>query len=434
MHGLLLLFLSILAATTAPPLRAADPAENRDLLNQQLPHWLSLGAAARFRAEGQHGVGFESGRNQDYLLERYRFDATIAPLHWLQFFGQVQDARAAWMPRQDGGVRDTFDLRQAYVHLGSEAGWIEAKVGRQTMFFGSERVIGAGEWGNTARVFDAARLILHHNANRVDVFSSSVVANDADHWDHHQQGNNLHGVYASLGSPLPGSRVEPYLLFRTSPRILDELGQAGRYRSWTFGLRMAGKATSTLSYEVETIGQRGTVAGSHLSAWASTAQVQRQFRGLRWKPVLLGEWNYASGDHRRGDGVAGTFEQLYPTNHGIYGIADQIGRRNTINVRTGWWMRPASRLTLKTEAHYFWLADPHDALYAFNGAVSVPAVTTGAISREVGPEIDIIGDFHLSRHYDIGAQYGHLFPGEFLRTYSPGGGRGFYAVFLDLHL
>ncbi len=416
----------------------AAAAEERGPLNEHLPSWLSLGAQVRWRGEGQSGVGFQEGAESNYLLERYRFDVRVQPLEWMTFFGQFQDSRTGLLTRPDASVRDRADVRQAYVMLGRENGWWDVKAGRQRLIFGSERVVGAAEWGNTARAFDAVRLALHHKGrrgdDRVDLFASSVVNNSTDAWDHHQQGNNLHGIYASMGSWLPGAKVEPYVLWRTAPRFVGEPGMAGAYGSWTYGLRSAGAAGRNWNYEAELLGQRGHIGNADLRGYGATVQVQRHLRMLPWQPTLLSEGNYASGDRRAGDGVVNTLDQLYPTNHGIYGVADQIGRRNNRNVRAGVWLHPEKRLTLKAEGHHFWLASAGDALYGASGAVLAPAVRGGASTTDIGKELDLLADLKLSRYTDFGFQFGHLFAGSFLKRYSPGADRGFYAVFLDFHM
>ena len=192
-------------------------------MNEHLPTWITLGAQVRYRGEGT-----EEG--SPYLLERYRVSLGIQPLPWMGFFGEFQDARAVNLPVQGAGIRDEADIRQAYVRIGQEGGWWDVKAGRQKMAFGSERVIGAGEWGNTARVFDAVRLGIHHKNDRVDIFSSSVVVNNSKDLDHHMDGDNLHGVYGSFSSWLKGSKIEPYLLLRANHRFADST-------NWTYGRR-----------------------------------------------------------------------------------------------------------------------------------------------------------------------------------------------------
>lgn len=414
-------------AALAVAISVTCPAQERAPLNDHLPHWLTLGIQNRVRSEGVRGQSFNPGDDHDFLLERSRFSVDLAPKSWLGFFGEVQDSRAFWFPRADGSVKDTLDLRQAYVRFGDEKGFWDLKVGRQRLAFGTERMIGAAEWGNTARVFDAARLGLHWSGkDRVDIFSSSIVGSDVDHWDHHRQGNNLHGIYGSLGSWVPGAKVEPYLVLRDDHNA--------SYHSWTTGLRMAGTFAKVWAYDVDTQRQTGANRANSLSAWAFTFRGDRFFPSLRWQPSLMTEFNYASGDKHPGDGITNTLDQLYPTNHGIYGVADVIGRRNAKNIRGGLWIRPRRWLTLKTEGHGFWLASRYDGLYVASGALAVNVPITGAAATHVGNEIDIIGEVKLNRHYDIGAQYGHLFSGAFLDRYTAGGDRGFYAVFLDWRL
>ena len=164
------------------------------------------------------------------------------------------------------------------------------------------------------------------------------------------------------------------------------------------------------------------------------AQVQRHFTDFRWAPSLIGEYNFASGDRRQGDNVVNTYDQLYPTNHSIYGITDQVGRRNTKNFRAGVWMRPKKKMVVKTEASSYWLASRYDALYNAGGGVSVAAVPGGASATHIGNELDLAVEFAPSRYYTVGGQYGHLFAGSFLDRYSPGSGRDFYAFYLDFRM
>ena len=237
-------------------------------MNEHLPTWITLGAQVRYRGEGT-----EEG--SPYLLERYRVSLGIQPLPWMGFFGEFQDARAVNLPVQGAGIRDEADIRQAYVRIGQEGGWWDVKAGRQKMAFGSERVIGAGEWGNTARVFDAVRLGIHHKNDRVDIFSSSVVVNNSKDLDHHMDGDNLHGVYGSFSSWLKGSKIEPYLLLRANHRFSNST-------NWTYGLRAAGAAGPKWNYEAEALGERGHLRGSELRLGAGWCRCRGTFGTSGW--------------------------------------------------------------------------------------------------------------------------------------------------------
>ena len=423
----LLVTLSLLTCSTA--LTAADG--DRGPLNRELPGWLTLAASARFRAEALQGVGFKQDDDRAYVLQRYRFSTEVRPAEWLRLFGEIQDSREAGSPRPGAAFKDVTDLRQAWFALGTEGGFWDLKVGRQRMAFGSERIVGAGEWGNVPRVFDAARLGLHKGRDRVDVFSSSVVHGDTGPFDDHRvAGDNLHGVYGSLGSWFSATKIEPYLFMRTSPDFRGEDASLGRLRSWTQGVRAIDSGTGPWGYETEVSLQRGTIGSDSLRTWAFTGQAQRRWRDRRFSPVAIAEFNFASADRTPGDGVIQTFDQIYPTNHGKYGIVDQVGRRNTRNVRAGLWLSPGEDLMLRAEGHSFWIASRYDALYGAGGGVVVSRVQAGSDSTDVGREFDITADWKPSQHYELGVQCGRLFPGQFLRRRSPGFPRSFYTVYL----
>ena len=410
-------------------------AQERSLLTNtlDLPNWLTINAQARERIEGQHGVGYVDDNDQNFMLHRYRFGVGVTPTGWLRFYGEAQDARVSG-DTTDSTTRDRIDLRQAYVDIGHENAWWDVKAGRQVLAFGSERMVGGSDWTNVARVFDGAKLGIHHGADRVDIFASSVVVVDPLHQDHHLEGGNLHGIYGSFGSLVKNAKIEPYLMMRTGPTFAGELGALGKYNSYTYGLRTAGAYRKVWLWETDILGQHGTIGSSDLRAWGAEVQGKRVFTNVKWTPTILGEFNFATGDKNIGDGKVNTLDQLYPTNHGIYGVADQMGRRNTKNTRAGFWLQPTKWLTLKGEEEEFWLASKFDGLYLAGGGIGVAAVQTGAISTKVGREADVLADIKLSKYYTIGMQYGHLFTGQFLDTYAHGVGRTFYAAWIDFRL
>ena len=107
----------------------------------------------------------------------------IRPASWLKFGFQGQDARAPGI-RQGlpniGAFRDGFDLRQAYAQIGGDNSPVTVTVGRQLLAYGDQRLVGALDWANTSRAFDAVKLQLRGNSFKVDVFSAQVVQNDPD--------------------------------------------------------------------------------------------------------------------------------------------------------------------------------------------------------------------------------------------------------------
>src|SRR5204863_5404174 len=144
-------------------------------------------------------------------------------------------------------------------------------------------------------------------------------------------------------------------------------------------------------YSTEMALQRGSLETDSISAWAGHWQLRRSFAGPGDVRVAS-EYNFASGDADPADGRRGTFDQLYPTPHDKYGLADQVAWRNIHHVRVGAELVPGRKIQMSGSYHSWWLADKRDGLYAAWGAL-VARVATGAASAHVGQELD----FQLSR-------------------------------------
>jgi hypothetical protein len=308
-YSLALSLLLIFSAGAAEPPAAAPAPTPTGLINAQLPKWIRLSGELRFREEGFFGNRFTEGNDDMYLLQRTRLGVQVQPLSWLQFFAQGQDARALFTDRISPAppYQDSADLRQAWVQLGrGEKGAVNLKIGRQELLFGEERLVGAGNWGNTARSFDAVRLNLRHGGYHADLFASSVVVARDHEFDRHNAGDNLHGVYGGIDRLVPGATIEPFTFWRISPVVRRELGGQGRLDSKTVGVRWNGKLPHNFEYTTEMALQRGSYAGDPISAWAGLWRVGRLFPNVLWQPRIRLELNHASGDSNPTDGRNGT--------------------------------------------------------------------------------------------------------------------------------
>ncbi|MGL1386193.1 alginate export family protein, partial [Vibrio parahaemolyticus] len=69
-----------------------------------------------------------------------------------------------------------LDVRQVYVEFGAKTSGWNFRAGRQELIYGEERLVGASNWGNVGRSFDAARLSYMTKSARLDWFGGTVVA------------------------------------------------------------------------------------------------------------------------------------------------------------------------------------------------------------------------------------------------------------------
>ncbi|MCX6620220.1 MAG: alginate export family protein [Acidobacteria bacterium] len=407
--------LLILGACMAPvqPVMAADSVP-------WLPAWLTLGAEIRGRMEGFSGIRFDPDHNDSYYLHRLRLNLGVQATPWLRLFVQGQDSRSPGYDKPvPGNVADTMDLRQAFLELGSvEKGRWGLRAGRQDLVFGDERLVGASNWGNVGRSFDGIRLAWQRPGARLDWLTSSVTVPVQGRFDRPHFNNKFHGIYSSFDKLVPGAVWQAYLFVKTTSHAAGELGVWGSAYIYTFGVRGKGSLPRRLDYTLEAAGQTGHVSGDRVRAWAGHAQMGYTTAKSKQAPRLVAEYNHATGDKNPRDGRRGTFDQLYPTNHFRYGIADQIGWRNMHDATGGveWRFHPKWRLN--ADFHSFWLASLADSLYAAGGSAVVR--NPNATSSHVGNELDGYVAYRHSSHLQLVGGVGRLFAGEYLKQSTKG--------------
>jgi hypothetical protein len=428
----LLAFTSIPAfaiAQTAPPTATAQQPPTA-YANLELPTWIRIGVEHRGRLEGFSGAGFADNREDLYWLNRFRVTARFTMKPWLSAAVQAQDARVEGRNGTITGApfRDQFDLRLAHVDVGNfEKSRFALRGGRQELAFGDQRLVGHVSWLNTARSFDAVRGVFRHKKLRIDGFAASVVAISMDDINRSGGGNYFYGADAPLAVLPNGGILEPYQFVRTARNLRTEAGAPGDLTSSTSGVRLVGKLSARTDYNVEAAIQRGSLGADTISAWAGHALIGRTIPIGSKTYRAFGEYNYASGDDTPADGVRGTFDQLYPTPHDKYGLADQVGWKNIHHLRTGLEVRPHPKLALGGGYHSFWLASAGDALYSAGSAVlaRIPAglpagAGTAKADRHVGQELDIQATYTPSPRVQLHGGYAHIFTGAFLKAATPG--------------
>lgn len=390
-------------------------------VNNQLPEWLRLTGEYRIRSEGYEGGSYKADNNQGYLLSRLQLNLD-ARISWFRVFAQMQDSRVLGNDAIPDAFpyQDSADLRQAFVELGNmTSGHFSIRAGRQELFFGDQRILGISNWVNTPRSFDAVRASVNFGKLRVDAFSASVVNPVDGAFDHHKAGDDLHGLYGTISKVLPGVTIEPYLFWRLGPGVTTEAGAPARRNTKTLALRINKKTGDGLDYTAHFLRQFGTIGTDTVSAYAVNLSAGLTMKGAPLKPRVFVDYAYASGDKNAHDGRNNTFDQLYPSNHGLYGIVDLFGWRNIMDVKTGVEVKPWKKVQLAAVTHSLYLANAHDGLYNGSGNLVVRKAD-GSAGTHIGQELEGTGSYSLTNYLSFGAGYGHLFPGQFIKEATKG--------------
>src|SRR5579883_2367099 len=371
-------------------------------INDQLPRWLQFGLDERLRFESV--PGFKTGAGDSYVLNRFRFGMI------------VQQARSFLQAGPAGPPNNVrWDLKLAYAQIGDlETQPFSLTVGRQLIDYNST-IIGNSEWRNQARSYDGVVANVRVDGFRAAVFAASIVNPMLDGISHHQDGNNIYGIYGWMTRVIPKSSIEPFVLRRVAPKVAVEegSGRTGRLDENAYGFRIRGTELANFDYRYELVLERGAAGANQIEAWATTAGAGYRLKAVPGTPRLFAGYDYASGDRNPADRLRGTFDTMYPTAHDRLGITDQFGWQNIVVWRGGATFFPHRRWSVTGQYVNLWLASARDGVYNSSGGLIV-ADTSGRSGRHIGEEFDVYTWYEVNRQVHVGAGLGHLASGEFL--------------------
>src|SRR3984885_14510020 len=378
------------------------------------PSWLSLDGQVRLRTEDFTSYQYTSGNDRVYELTREYGGLTVRPTPYLTAYIQFIDAHALGLPVAHiaANMRDVFDLRQVYLEFHHKN--IRLYAGRRELRFGSERVVGIRYWTNVSRTWDGfyGKFGDRADKNHVDVFSTSVVTIHPTSLDTHGAGLTFHGVYGTIGSRVPNTVLQPFVLVKAFPRVNSQQGIYGSEVETTFGAEMDGHLPAGFDYDIVGDLQRGSYSNDSIHAGASIVKVAHLFDSLPWKPRLGGGHAYATGNPLRNPNRISTYDQLYPSNHNAFGLFDLFGFQNIKEQRVNLDLGPTKNLWLLVQGEAIGIASRFDGVY--NSGVTVQAPAHGFATNSIGDGFDASAKYVFHDYWAVNTGVGHFFPGSLM--------------------
>ncbi len=267
-------------------------------------------------------------------------------------------------------------------------------VGRQQFVKGVNRLFDEGNFGATGNYFD----MLRWRCQNADIFAATAPVQSR------------------------GSRFAKFMGGSYNWR----LGESMAVFSYD-GTKDAKKDLYTFSHllkqplkfadlTVEGIGQLGRLGTQPVRAWAGTARLSR---ALNAKCTFYVDGNIASGGST--GSTRRTFDPLFGSFHGYYGIMDVLSVTNLQELATGISYMPLKRVTLSAEYHRYGLHDATDGLYT-NGLQIVKSGakslidTTGHSGTDIGQEFSLESSWKPNKEWTFSGGVGLFQPGRFIRT------------------
>lgn len=384
-------------------------------------NWLFVtGGDFRYRFENHYNARLTE-TNNEFDLTRVRTYGDLWYRDDLRFYAEFIGAWSSpqnlpFLPtdRNDADFLNLFvDLKLA--DLNGKPAYI--RVGRQELLFGSQRMISPLEWGNTRRTFQGVRGFRQTENWDIDLFWVQPVIPNPGILDSVDNNQNFAGVWATH-RPQKGHAIDFYYLLRDITAAATVLGiPLGNTTRNTVGARYVGNVENFL-FDFEGAMQLGSQSGRDVIAGMATVGAGYNFKEAPLCPTFWAYYDFASGGNPT-SGTTHTFNQHFPFGHFYLGWVDQVGRQNIHDLNLHLYLYPTKWLTSWLQFHSFWLANKNDALYNAAG-LPIRWDPTGRSGSHVGEELDLVFNFHLTKHLDVLAGYSYLWGGEFLRnTASP---------------
>jgi hypothetical protein len=247
----------------------------------------------------------------------------------------------------------------------------------------------------------------------VDLFWVRPVVADPHRFDSNNNHLNFSGLWVTY-KPCKGTAIEAYVL-----NLNDTVSNKTRGDTTTFGGRFSGDVEKRLLFDFEGMTQTGDSGGRTVNAQAATGGLGWHFADLPGNLSVWAYYDFASGNSDPAGTVHQTFNQLFPAGHTYFGYLDLVGRQNIHDLNFQVAANPQPWLTLLMQYHVFRLAAAKDALYSSSGSV-LRDDPTGKAGTDVGNEIDLLANFHITPQLDLTVGYSELFAGDFIRQTGPG--------------
>jgi hypothetical protein len=373
-----------------------------------------VGGQPRLRYHHEQGMGQDiSGpgvnrfefTNHDFVLERLRLYGNWQLADGLRFyvegiFAYVSDDQGTYAPRPID--RNYGDFLNLFVDV-SLSDSLTARVGRQELLYGAQRLVSPLDWANTRRTFDGARLLYKSDEWKSDVFYTYVVPvvfNELDESDYKQA---FYGNYNTITLSDDWSLDAYYLGYDNR-----NLGAGQDFSIHTLGLRLTGALDEHWLVEMEGGPQFGRQSGLGLNQSAGfwTCGIGRKLNdALPWSPTLWCYYDYASGNSGGGD--FNQFNDLFPLGHKYLGFIDAVRRQNIEAPNVLLTMKPHAKVDLLCWYWHFMADQAESIVPSFGGTP-----TQNTTSKDFGDELDLIAKYGIGPRSNVLIGYSHFWRGN----------------------
>lgn len=267
---------------------------------------------------------------------------------------------------------------------------LTAKVGRQSIRFGDNRIFGPGENGNTGRWrWDAAKFDYKWDKNFVSIWYGGTKVHDPETSsfpdDHEYRGI---GFYSHFQTTKTGA-IEPFYASRksTSELFSGKDGVKGKRDNFWVGARVYDDNVFNFYYDVTYAHMGGEQANVDTDAFGYAATIGYKFKSIPSKPMFDYSRIYASGEKGGlSDGEQSRFDFAYGSNDRVFGWMNIVSWNNIIDDEFKVTFKPTDKLKIAVDHHFYKLAEAEQGMTTL-GKIGAGGANLGA--DDIGQESNI---------------------------------------------
>ncbi|MEO0411244.1 MAG: alginate export family protein [Pseudomonadota bacterium] len=406
-----------------------------------LPDWLTVSGEVRARHQfmkNQFRPGFPD--DDDHILAlRSLLDIKVRFSDAITFGAEMQDGRFVGAddatPLSTGFV-NTFELLRAYAMVTGQdvfgaGGESTLTFGRMTLALGRGRLIGRNGFRNTINAFTGIHYEWSKGNQKLDAFwvlpvdrqpstRADLLANKAG-FDRENLARQLWAIHWEQKGLPWGLKAQVYM-FGLHERDRPDLNTRNRQiytpgfalfksakpNEWFVDLEMSANFGHSNKTAAVTDTQR-------LDHFGYTAHAEIGYRfDAPWTPMLLAQFDFASGDADPNDNKNGQYDTLFGPKRGDFGHTDIYGafaRENIIAPAVALHLWPTDSMHARIRYQPGWLEEARD-IWPDIGVVDF----TGQSGTFIGHQVETRFTWDLAGgHVRLGAGSAFLFKGRFAR-------------------
>ena len=399
-------------------------------------YYLSLGFWIRERGEYASNPNFShSPPGNVYQMQRYFLHADLRLGERFRFFGELA---SSLVNGRNGGPRPGIDEEKMYVHQGffdlglwkSGRNNLTLRAGRQEVALGSANLVSTRDGRNIRHSFDGARLTWVRGTWSVDLLALKPTLENTGYFDNPpDHRSSFWAAYAVHPFQyLPRGNVDLYYMGLDNRSVPFDGKGSGREQRQTIGTRFWG-TTDRWDYNYEPDFQWGSFRSYAIRAWAVSTETGYRLNSTRLAPRFGLRAVAFSGDQEQTGHTLGTFNSIFEKGP-YFSFAELFARRNLVALQPSAEFKLRKSVSLTVNPAFFWRESTSDGLYSISNALIVSGLNSNA--RYIATQASTQLRWEMTRNVTCFTEFGHFFPGDFLKQATPGRNLNYWTGWVDI--